>query len=281
MSILAVAAVIAERSVLAFTFILFCLQLICHELGYFLGKRQASRYDNPESVGVIVGGMLALLAFVLALTLSFATNRFSERRAGSMDEANAISSAWLRAQAIGTPRAMAIADLMKDYAQVRADFVSSGLDREALAALNMRTSALQEKMWGHLAAIVREQPNPVTNALATDLSHVFDTSAKLRFAFEIGLPPPLFYLLIGMAMLAMGCLGYQFGIKKKASHILIMLLTLMWTWVIVAVLDLASSRLGNIRIGTTVYEWAMEDFKGAVTIPPLERDPIRLNQSDR
>lgn len=266
-------AAIAERSVFLFSSILFLLQLISHELGYWIGKRHAARQENPETVGVIVGGMLALLAFVLALTLSFANTRFSERRAGSLAEANAIGTVWLRAEAIGTPRAQAIARLMEEYAQVRADFVSTGLDREAIAALNQRTSALQGQMWGHVSAIVREQPNPVTNALASDLSNAFDASAKLRFAFEIGLPPPLFYLLVGMATLTMGCLGYQFGLKKKSAHILIMLLTLMWTWVIVAVLDLASARLGDIRIGTTVYEWAMQDFKGGMSIPPLPPRP--------
>ena len=37
-------------------------------------------------------------AFVLALTLSFANTRFSERRAGTLAEANAIGTAWLRGQ---------------------------------------------------------------------------------------------------------------------------------------------------------------------------------------
>jgi hypothetical protein len=49
----------------------------------------------------VVGGMLSLLAFVLALTLSFANTRFSERVEGTLAEANAIGTAWLRAEAIG------------------------------------------------------------------------------------------------------------------------------------------------------------------------------------
>jgi hypothetical protein len=40
--------------------------------------------------------MLGLLAFVLALTLSFANSRFSERIQGTLNEANAIGTAWLR-----------------------------------------------------------------------------------------------------------------------------------------------------------------------------------------
>lgn len=52
-------------------------------------------------MGILVGGFLALLAFVLELTLSFASERFSDRRNATLNEANAIGTAWLRARAIG------------------------------------------------------------------------------------------------------------------------------------------------------------------------------------
>jgi len=53
--------------------------------------------DTPrEGVGVLVGSLLGLLAFVLALTLSFASERFNERRLGTLAETNAIGTAWLK-----------------------------------------------------------------------------------------------------------------------------------------------------------------------------------------
>jgi hypothetical protein len=59
--------------------------------------------------------MLSLLAFVLALTLSFANTRFSERVEGTLAEANAIGTAWLRAEAIGHVRGPEIAKLLEEY----------------------------------------------------------------------------------------------------------------------------------------------------------------------
>ena len=83
---------IADRSLLAFGALLFLIQLVAHEIGYRVGLWSASRRGaQTDSVGVVVGGMLGLLALVLALTLSFANTGFSERRAGSLAEANAIS----------------------------------------------------------------------------------------------------------------------------------------------------------------------------------------------
>lgn len=259
---------IAESSVFAFALLLFCVQLVAHWIGYWIGWREQARQANHEAVGVIVGGMLGLLAFVLALTLSFANNRFSEHRQGSLVEANAIGTAWLRAKAVGGPRGEAIASLLEDYTRVRVEFVRAGRDAAIIETLNQRSNALQSQIWGHLTAIVRDEPNPVTTALMAALNDTFDAATKERFAYHITLPAQLFWLLIGMTLVSMGALGYQFGLKKRASHILVVLLTLMWTWVIVEILDLASARLGYIRTGAAVYEWTLQGFKGGITIPP-------------
>lgn len=267
------AVAIAERSMLAFSVLLFLAQNLSHAIGFWIGSRDSARQANHEAVGVIVGGMLGLLAFVLALTLSFANTRFNDHRQGSLNEANAIGTAWLRAKAIGSPRAESIAGLLEDYTRLRADFVRADRDPVAIEALNQRTNALQSQIWGHMAALVREQPNPVTASLMAALNDTFDASTNERFAYHITLPPQLFWLLIGMTMLSMGCLGYQFGLKRKPSHFLILLLTLMWTWVVVEILDLAAARLGSIRTGTAVYDWTIQGFKGGITIPPVAPRP--------
>ena len=115
-----VLATIAAWSILAFGALLLAALLIAHEVGFWIGRRQARSGAIPtEGVGVLVGGMLGLLAFVLALTLSFASERFNDRRAGTLAEANAIGTAWLRARAIGQPRGDAIAELLEKYTTLR------------------------------------------------------------------------------------------------------------------------------------------------------------------
>ncbi len=265
---------IAECSVLAFGVLLFVSQLVAHEIGLWFGHRDgAKNRGQPESVGIVVGGMLGLLAFVLALTLSFANTRFSERREGSLLEANAISTAWLQAKAVGGPQAEQIASLLEQYTKVRADFVRDNRDSVAIDELNKRTNALQSEIWGHLSLIVRDQPNDVTSALMGSLNNLFDASAAERLAFETRLPTQLFWLLIGMTLVSMICLGYQFGLKERPSRVLVALLTLMWTAVIVDILDMASARLGQLRTPTTVYEWTLQGFGGASTLPAPREQP--------
>lgn len=215
--------------------------------------------------------MLGLLAFILALTLSFANARFTERRAGTLAEANAIGTAWLRAEAIDHPRGKEIARLLEQYTQVRRDFVAAGRDRDRINELNQRTSNLQSSIWGHMVAIVRDRPDPVSTSLMSALNDVFDESAAERFAFDLRLPPQVFWLLVGMSILSMATLGYQFGLKGNPSRILLLLLAIMWTAVIVDILDLASPRLGSFRTATAPYDWTLQGFKSGVSIPPMPK----------
>ena len=230
---------------------------------------RARAEGQAEGVGVVVGGMLGLLAFVLALTLSFANARFSERRAGTLAEANAIGTAWLRAEAIGHPRGIEIARLLEEYTTLRADFVVADRDPVRLNELNRRTNALQSQIWGNLAPIVREEPNTVSTSLMSALNETFDMSTAERFAYDLRLPPQIFWLLVGMTLLSMGALGFQLGLRGRPVRILVVLLTVMWTVVIVDILDLASARIGSLRTSAAVYEWTLQGFKGGLTIPPL------------
>jgi hypothetical protein len=263
-------ATIAAWSLLAFGLVLFVLQLGAHELGYRFGRRRAAQREaQGDSVGVVVGGMLGLLAFVLALTLSFANNSFGERRQGTLAEANAIGTAWLRAEAIGHPRGSEIARLLEQYTRLRIEFVRAEDDPAQIAELNRRTNALQTQIWGHASAIARERTDPVAVSLLSALNDTFDMTTASRFAYTLLLPPELAWLLLGMALIRMGALGYQVGLRGTPSHMLAALLTLMWTLVIVDILDLATPRVGALRTGAAVYEWTLQGFQGGVPIPPL------------
>jgi hypothetical protein len=261
---------IAEWSLVAFGLLLLLLQLVAHEIGFRIGFRQKAKAGaQSESVAIVVGGILGLLAFVLALTLSFASNRFNERRQGTLNEANAIGTAWLRAEAIGDPRGDAIARLLEQYTQVRLDFVRSGNDPARLANLSQQTNALQSAIWGHAAAIVREHPGPVATWLASSINDTFDAGTIEQFGYAIKLPSQIFWLIVGLSALSMGVIGYQLGLKGSTIRPMVLLLTIVWTVIIVDILDLAAARFGNFRTDPVAYEWALRGFKGGVVVPPL------------
>ena len=126
-------------------------------------------------------------------------------------EANAIGTAWLRAKAIGQPRGDEIARLLEQYTNLRKDFVQAPPDPAVLDDINNRTNALQSAIWEQVSAIVREQPNPISASLMASLNEVFDMTTAARFAFELRLPPQIFWLLIGLSLLGMGYAGLSIG----------------------------------------------------------------------
>jgi hypothetical protein len=265
---------IAAWSISAFGIILFLAQIATHEIGFQIGRWHVARRSEPgepEGVGLLVGGVLALLAFVLALTLSFATDRFSERRTGTLAEANAIGTAWLRAKAIGQPRGDEIAQLLEKYTKLRLAFVTADDDHLVIGQLDEETAALQSTIWADVSAIVREQPNPVTNSLMVALNDVFDMTTAERFAFDYRLPAQIFWLLISMALLGMAMIGYQQALKGPRLRIIAALLSLVWTIVIVDILDLALARLGNFRTSSAAYEWTLQGFQAAPSTPIVPR----------
>ena len=146
---------------------------------------------------------------------------------------------------------------------VRADALSGRAEE-----LSRRTNAMQSEIWGHVAAIVRERPDPVATSLMASVNETFDLATVERFVFSIGFPPQLFWLLVGMTTFSMGALGFQLGLRQRPIRILSLILLGMWTATMTIILDLGSARVGDIRIGTQVYEWTLQGFQGGVSIPP-------------
>jgi hypothetical protein len=261
-------AALADWSLWAFAALFVIAQVIFFEGGLRLGARQRSRASTQaESVGLVAGALLGLLAFVLALTLSFATSRFSERRAGALAEANAIGTAWLRAEAIAHPRGRDIAKLLERYAQVRLDFVHANRDPAKLDALSRETNQLQSRIWGNMAVIAREEPNAVSTSLMSAINETFDTSTAERFGYVQRLPPQVFRLITGMTLLGVGVLGFQLGLKGTALRPMVVLLMCVWALIVTDILDLAAPRLGRFRISGAPYEWTIQGFKGGLQLP--------------
>jgi hypothetical protein len=260
---------IAAQGVAYFALLLVAIQVIAKEAGYFVGRRMAQRHDAPgDGVGVVVGGMLGLLAFVLALTLSFASTRYQERRDNTLAEANAIGTAWLQAQAIGDPRGAEIARLLERYAQLRRDFIRAGIGTPLLAEATRQSNDLQSAIWGHTVAVVRDAPTPISASLMNAVNTAFDAGTASRLAFSTTLPPQLFWLLVGMTAVSMAALGFQLGLRQRPLRLLAFLLLAMWTAVTTMILDLGSGRIGSVRSGTQPFDWTLESFAGGVTIPP-------------
>ena len=260
---------LAAWSLLAFCLLLLFLQIVAREAGHAIGVvRARQKEETDEGVNVVVSSILALTVFVMAFSLSLSINRNDERRAGALNEANAIGTAWLQAKAIDHPRAAAIAKLVEEYARQRVEFELADFGSPRIAAANTASSALQTEIWGHLTVLVREQPGPITASLMNSLNATFDASTAMRFAMGYRLPPQLGWLLLLLNLTGMAVLGYQFGLQGKRHRVLATLMSILWTGTLVGILDIGSPRLGLFRTDVSAYEWTLQGFSDIPT-PPI------------
>src|SRR5580698_3216354 len=91
------------------------------EAGFRLGRKAESRTaESAKSrLGVVEGGILAVLGLLLGFTMSMAVTRFEVRKQLVLDEANAIQTSYLRTRLLPAPDSTEIANLLREYVAVR------------------------------------------------------------------------------------------------------------------------------------------------------------------
>lgn len=255
---------LATFSIVAFGAALLAAQFMAFETGRRLGRVSTADREPPEGSGMLIGSMLGLIGFVLALTLSHASARFEERRQGTIAEANAIGTAWLRADAIGHEKGKEIASQLRDYAKTRLAFVRAEAGAEEVPVLNQRTAALQSAIWKNFAVITEERRDPLVATLMIALNETFDRATGERFAFALPIPPQIMWLVLVLPVVALAALGFHLGQQRDRQIALPLMLIFMLTSVVTLVLDLASPRLGSIRPSNVAYEWTISGLVDAV-----------------
>src|SRR4051795_12182065 len=101
--------------------LVFLGMLVAFEIGFRIGEWRARR--NPDEkdgpTGTLVGALLALMAFLLAITMGMASDRFDTRRGLVLQEANAIGTTYLRAGYLPAPYGDESRALLRQYVPLR------------------------------------------------------------------------------------------------------------------------------------------------------------------
>src|SRR5262249_51654976 len=96
------------------------LALLFAEIGFHLGLAfQRPVPDKDTAIPAMVAAMLALLAFLLAFLVSEASQRYDTRRQLVLEEANAISDAYLQAGYFPEPTSSESRAFLREYVDVR------------------------------------------------------------------------------------------------------------------------------------------------------------------
>src|SRR5262249_51821529 len=130
-----------------------CL-VLATEAGFRLGRKSSLEADQKTDVQVVEAAIFGVLGLLLAFSSSMGRARFESRRLVTVDEANAIGTAHLRAQLMPAPEGPEIIDLLRQYVDVRMRFFAAGHDLEAEQAARTSTLQLQKVIWLRVHSLV-------------------------------------------------------------------------------------------------------------------------------
>jgi hypothetical protein len=181
-----------------------------HEIGFLFGSLTRSA-DEPfdRQVALVRTSTAALVAFLIGFAFSGAASRFIDRMDIIVKEANALGTAYLRADAIAEPQRSELKAAIKEYTADRVTLLSRE-GRDQLEPLLAKVSGLHERMWR--AAITATQDNaPLRGLLLPSVNEVIDMHAVHLAMARRHLPIPIMALLLGAAAISLGIVGFGNG----------------------------------------------------------------------
>jgi hypothetical protein len=180
----------------------FALMLVASVVGQLVRQLQASRagqisHESEQSVaqeGYLLGGILGLLGLLLAFSFGMVLNRFEARRELVTQEANAIGTAYLRAQLLDEPHRARLSNLLTAYTENRIKLASVDLAGNPYVPTNDR---LLTEIWAAVRAS-RESAfsHGITTALLMTFNEVIDLDAERKIAWQLRVPSEVLILLI-------------------------------------------------------------------------------------
>ena len=232
-------------------FIAFAIvSMLVYEGGFRLGRwwqdREPGEQEGPT--GLLVGSILGLLAFLLAVTMGMAADRFDARRGIVLDEANSIGTTYLRAGYLPEPASTQIRELLREYVPLR--IVVTDVKAVQLAADIQRSQEILNELWTISEGVARTTDQGDLVSLYLDsLNETIDLNeTRITAGLYARVPETVLLLLVGGSALSLGMVGYSAGLTKRRALLNAMVLVVALGAVITIVVDLDRPREGFIQV---------------------------------
>jgi hypothetical protein len=227
---------------------LFALLVAVLEAGYRAGLRE-SRDAHPVAgtqLSTIQGAVLGLLGLLLAFSFAAAGTRFLERQDLITREANAIGTAYLRADLLEPPHGAELRTALRRYTKHRVTASRSlrGVPQPDVLA---EVERLHAEIWRAASAGVVARP-AVTVAVLDPVNEVIDLHTMRLAAGRKHLPLPVTLLLVTCSLLAIGVIGYANGLGGERVSPLAIPLAILIGAALWITIDLDHPRAGLIQL---------------------------------
>jgi hypothetical protein len=240
-------------------------------LGWWSGIRhRARRLSDTEASALVgettLGAILAILGLLLAFSFGSAVAFQQANKAGQLDEAAALGTAFLRADMLEDPAARALQEALLAYAETRVPAQDGRLrSEEETVAFFERTLQAQAVLWPlTLEATADPTPPALRTFVAGAVNEVIDMHLYRIGALEAPVADHANLMLLATSVAALFLLGNRAGIQGSALTWRTFVLSGFLVVVMGTILDLQRPNDGLIRASTLYLDSAIFDMRQAL-----------------
>jgi hypothetical protein len=200
--------------------------------------------DERKDFETVQTAALTLLALIIGFSFAMAVTRYDQRKNYEQTEANAIGTAYVRADLLPAKDAKDVRELLKRYLDQRVLFYLAR-DEQKISQINSDTRTLQADLWSTTSRAASTQPTPVMALAVASMNDVLNAQGYTQAAWWNRIPVAAWGM---MGLIAIACnflVGY--GERRRGAPLLLVLpLIISIPFFLIA--DIDSPRGGIIRV---------------------------------
>lgn len=223
-----------------------------HELAFRVGARMGRgerERTTPASVQATQGGLLGLIGLLLGFSFAMSAARFEARKSAVLAEANAIGTAYLRAQMLRPPHREEVASILREYTDARIDAYDNVFTSADFQAANERFGEQLDRLWAAALRVAEaDDRGAIVSLCVSSINAVIDEHSERIASLQNHVPEPILYLLFVICIAGIGFIGYGAGLVGRRHWLPACVFALVLALVVLIILDLDRPRRGMITI---------------------------------
>ena len=234
-------------------------------LGLVVGRALRQHSDTlREPVGVVQGALLTLVGLILAFGLAMAVTRYEARRAAVVDDANAIGTAYLRAQTLAEPVRSEALPLYVRYTDASLRLSHSIPGSTAAKSAIASEAAVQRRLWRLAGDALGSQPTQSAPRLYVEsLNDMIDMQTTRVSALNNRVPSTILSIQVLGAATALFLLALYLAVLSRGV-VTVLLAAGLLTLLLFVTFDLDRPTRGLI----TISDAPLVQLRASMELPP-------------
>jgi hypothetical protein len=240
------------------------------EVGFRLGEHRGSAAEGKDPSWLLEASAYTMLALLLGFSFSMALGRYDARRSTFLREANAINTAFLRAQLLDLKTRAAVRADLRAYVAERLAFARADAAPQQRAIADANSAALAGDLWNlAIKAATRDPRSTMVPLFVAALNDVINLSSEERAVLTNHIPDVVIVWLLLIALIASVMMGYGFGREGRRALVVKGVFAVMVALVFGLVLDLDRPQRGIIRVNLSPMQRVQQSIESVASPAPL------------